>query len=315
MMQLSVVHRTLLALVVCVAAWGSVFPSAKLVLADMDGLSLAMWRLIFSVAGLAAYCLWIKMPLPPLRWWQYAALAVAGMVGVGGFNVWLFIGLTETSAANAALIMALSPLVTTLFANLLAGTLPGRMSLLSLLISLGGVLLVISHGDLALLRHLQVNHGDLYVLAGMLAWSGYTLFAQRVSHWLPPLGFTLLTMMAGMALIVLVNVQLASRPLWQELIALPPLSLGLLLYISLFATVLGYLFWNNGIKQLGAARTSLFFNLVPLFAALSSLLLGQHISLLQWVGMLVVLGGLLLPKLVSGLGQWRQRRAGWSVSQ
>jgi len=78
-----------------------------------------------------------------------------------------------------------------------------------------------------------------------------------------------------------------------------------LLYISLFATVLGYLFWNNGIKQLGAARTSLFFNLVPIFAALSSLLLGQHISLLQWVGMLVVLCGLLLPRLVRGLGQWR----------
>ena len=54
MMQLSVVHRTLLALVVCVAAWGSVFPSAKLVLVDMDGLSLAMWRFLFSVAGLAA---------------------------------------------------------------------------------------------------------------------------------------------------------------------------------------------------------------------------------------------------------------------
>ena len=54
---------------------------------------------------------------------------------MGGFTVWLFIGQTETSAANAALIMALSPLVTTLFANLLAGTLPGRMSLLSLLIS------------------------------------------------------------------------------------------------------------------------------------------------------------------------------------
>lgn len=81
MMQLSVVHRTLLALVVCVAAWGSVFPSAKLVLVDMDGLSLAMWRFLFSVAGLAAYCLWMKMPLPRLRWWQYAALAVAGMVG------------------------------------------------------------------------------------------------------------------------------------------------------------------------------------------------------------------------------------------
>lgn len=300
MMQLSVQNRTLLALVVCVAAWGSVFPSAKLVLAHMDGLSLAMWRFIFSVAGLGAYCCWMKMPLPRLHGWQYAALAVAGMVGVGGFNVWLFIGLTETSAANAALIMALSPLVTTLFANLLAGSLPSRLSCLSLLVSLGGVLLVISHGDLAMLRHLRINHGDLYVLAGMLAWSSYTLFAQRVSHWLPPLGFTLLTMAAGMLLIMFVNIQLASRPVWQELIALPPLSLAVLLYISLFATVLGYLFWNNGIKQLGAASTALFFNLVPIFAALSSLLLGQHISLLQWCGMLVVLSGLLLPKLVCG---------------
>lgn len=303
MMRLSMLNRTLLGLVICVAAWGSVFPTAKLVLVHMDGLSLAMWRFIFSVAGLVAYCLWARMPLPRLRWWQYGVLAVAGMLGVGGFNVWLFIGLTETSATNGALIMALSPLVTTLCANLLRGALPGRLSLLSLLISLGGVLLVISHGDLALLRQLQINHGDLYVLAAMLAWSGYSLLAQRVSHWLPPLAFTLLTLVAGMVLIVLVNLQLASRSLWQELSALPPFSLGLLLYISLFATVLGYLFWNNGIKQLGAARTSLFFNLVPIFAALSSLLLGQHISLLQWLGMLVVLGGLLLPRLVSSLGQ------------
>lgn len=301
MMRLSLQTRTLLGLVICVAAWGSVFPSAKLVLLHMDGLSLAMWRFIFSVAGLAAYCFWIKMPLPRLCWWQYVLLAVAGVVGVGGFNVWLFLGLAETSATNGALIMALSPLVTTLCANLLRGAWPDRLSLLSLFISLGGVLLVISHGDLALLRQLQINHGDLYVLAAMLAWSSYSLLAQRVSHWLPPLAFTLLTLVAGMAMIVLVNLQLASRPLWSELIALPPLSLGVLLYISLFATVLGYLFWNNGIQQLGAARTSLFFNLVPLFAALSSLLLGQHITLLQWLGMLVVLGGLLLPRLVSGL--------------
>ena len=58
-------------------------------------------------------------------------------------------------------------------------------------------------------------------------------------------------------------------------------ALSGVIYIGLFATVIGYLFWFNGVKALGAAKASLFFNFVPVFAALVSLLLGQSLSGIQ----------------------------------
>ena len=81
------------------------------------------------------------------------------------------------------------------------------------------------------------------------------------------------------------------------MLQLPAFSLILLLYISIFATVLGYLFWINGVKNLGAARTSVFYNLLPVFAAIVSYLFGQPLTLDQILGMVVVLAGLSISKL------------------
>ena len=73
----------------------------------------------------------------------------------------------------------------------------------------------------------------------------------------------------------------------------------------MFATVMGYLLWNNGVRTLGAPNAALFTNFIPVFSALFTLLLGQPLTDVQLIGMVVVMGGLLTPVLVR---RWQQHQ-------
>lgn len=289
-------------LLICVFSWGSVFPTAKLILGDISGLSLAIWRFVIASISLALYLLLRRQRWPTLSPWQYLALALMGCIGIGGFNLALFSGLQQTTATNGALIMAMSPMVTSLLAALIARQWPGKTQWFSLVVALGGVILVITNGELGRLLRLDLNRGDLLIICGMLAWSLYTVASQWVAHWLPTVSFTLLSMIAGCLSLYLFSVFQADVHPWRELVGLQPMSLAILVYIGLFATVIGYLFWINGVRRIGPAKASLFFNLVPVFAALVALALGQVLTNIQGAGMAIVLFGLTAPMLL-------QRRA------
>ncbi|WP_232012595.1 DMT family transporter [Vibrio aphrogenes] len=69
------------------------------------------------------------------------------------------------------------------------------------------------------------------------------------------------------------------------------------MYIGVFETVAGYLLWLNGVRHLGSANAALFFNLVPIFSVLTSYMLGQEVTGLQLFGIMVVIAGLLLPRI------------------
>lgn len=174
-----------------------------------------------------------------------------------------------------------------------------RQQVFSLVGGLAGVLLVITNGSVQQLLNFSFNQGDVMIAAGMLAWSGYTICSQRVGHWLPVLPFTLLSMIAASVSMSVVGLGRGEFHPWQELMGLSTTALSSVLYIGLFATVLGYLFWINGVKALGPAKASVFFNLVPVFAALTALAMGQAVTEIQLVGMLIVILALMLPMLVN----------------
>ena len=292
-------YMTFVCLLICVFSWGSVFPIAKRVLEEMSGESLVFWRFTIAAVTLALYIVFTRQAWPKLSLAQYIVIALVGVIGVGGLNLALFNGLQHTSAANGALIMALSPLVTSIVNGLLQREWLSRQQVFSLVGGLAGVLLVITNGSVQQLLNFSFNQGDVMIAAGMLAWSGYTICSQRVGHWLPVLPFTLLSMIAASVSISVVGLGRGEFHPWLELMELSATAFSSVLYIGLFATVLGYLFWINGVKALGPAKASIFFNLVPVFAALTALAMGQAVTEIQLVGMLIVILALMLPMLVN----------------
>ncbi|MGO2499004.1 MAG: DMT family transporter [Vibrio litoralis] len=298
-MTLSNTTKAVLLLILCTFFWGSTFPIGKNALDEVHALTLVFWRFAIAASCLAIYMKLIRSPKVILTMKQWLWVFAVSAVGVGGLNLGLFTGLAYTSATNGSLIMALSPLMTSLIASVAHRALPSKAQCFSLLVSLSGVLLVITNGNLDTLIHLQINHGDKLVFSGMLAWSLYTYFSQGISKWLAVVPYTLIGMISGAVVIgTMCLLTLEVRP-FAELWSSSIIGITEVVYIGLFGTVAGYLLWLNGIRQLGSASASLFFNFVPIFAMLTSFMLGQSVTNLQLIGVAIVIAGLVLPRLVT----------------
>lgn len=282
--------NTVYLLVTCSAMfWGANFVLAGPILAELPPLWAAALRFLLGAGLMLAIAGFRREDLATL-WRRHATVyLLLGAVGIAAFNLLFFHAMQSTSADNGALIMASNPLLTTLLAAAVLGERPGTRHLAALPVALAGVAVVIAQGDPGRLLHLHVARGDLLMLAANLAWALYNVLGRRYLPPGSPLGSTALIMVAGAGLLLMVAVA-GGGP-----VAMPGAKAGLALALmAVGGTVLAYLFWSIGIQRLGAGRTALFLNLVPVFAMLVGASLGTPPTTAQVAGGLLVLGAVTL---------------------
>ncbi len=276
--------------------WGANFVLAGAVLADLPPLWAAALRFVLGAALMLAIAVRQGVDLWGLAKRHAGAYLLLGVVGIAAFNLLFFHALKTTSADSGALIMATNPLLTTLLAAVLLGERPSARHLAALPLALAGVAVVISQGDVQRLAHLQVAEGDVLMLMANVTWALFNVFSRR---YMPPgsaVGNTALMMTAGAG--VLLAAALADGGSF----ALPGLRAGVALAVmAVGGTVLAYLFWGMGIQRLGAARTALFLNLVPVCAMLVGGMLGTPPTAVQIAGGLLVLGSVAMAM----MPRWR----------
>lgn len=274
--------------------WGANFILAGPVLADLPPLWAAALRFLLGAGVMLAIARRQGEDLWRLAKRHAGVYLLLGLVGIAAFNVLFFNAMRTTSADNGALIMATNPLLTTLLAAALLGERAGRRHLAALPVALAGVAVVVSHGDPERLARLQFAEGDLLMLAANLTWASFNVASRRLMPQGSAVANTALMMAAGAAIL------LAAAVAGGVHFALPGLRAGLALAVmAVGGSVLAYLFWGFGIQQLGAGRTSLFLNLVPVFAMLMSSALGDPPTTAQIAGGLLVLAGVVTAMLPS----------------
>ncbi len=272
--------------------WGANFLLGGYVIHDIPPLWAAAVRfvlaamLMFAIVGVKRENLFA-----PLRK-NIGIYVMLGVVGIVGFNLFFFYALRYTSANNAALIMATNPLLTTLLAAAILGERPGMRHLVALPIALAGVAVVITHGNLNSLLALQLSIGDMLMLCADIFWALYNVLCRRYMPQASPLVNTTWIIAAGAA--VLLCVALGSGAQLAALGAKATVSIAIM---AIGGTVLAYLFWSMGIARLGAARTAIFLNLIPVFAMLLGVLIEDMPTAPQLAGGLLVLGGVTISML------------------
>lgn len=271
--------------------WGTNFNAGSIVVSSVSPLTAASER--FIIATLAIFVFMIikdKGNISTFRL-NWKPLILLGLCGITGFNLAFFIGLQTTSALNGALIMATSPVTTILISSITEKHRVSSPQTVGMLISLIGVILVISHGDINNILKLHFTRGDLIILLGNLAWATYTVGCRRFISDSTPLQTTAFTMLFGTIGIVVFSFY--QSDLIKEIEKISIYNQIILIYMGLVGSVLAYLFWNVGIKELGAANTSLFFNFVPVFTLLLAFITGTIPNLLQLAGALLVISGVI----------------------
>lgn len=281
-----------LLLVLTVLFWSGNFNLARAVHADIPPLALSFWR--WATAGLILLPFaWqpMRQALPLLRahWRLVGALA---LLGVAGFNSLVYEGLQTTTATNGVLIQTITPVLTVLLASALLREHSSLRQWLGVGLSLLGVLVIISHADVGILRRMDFTSGDLWMLAAALDWAFYTVLLRKLPEGLkglPILGFTVL--LGALAILPLY----VYESLTFHIMPVTLVSMGSVLYVAVFPSLLSYLFWNHATQQLGAGRTGQFSYLLPVFGILLAVaFLGERLHLFHVAGMALVAVGLLL---------------------
>lgn len=285
-------YLVLLAVTLSTFFWGSNFNAGASVVADVSPYVVATERFVFATIIIMIFMLLKDRTSIIALQKNWIAFIALGLLGITGFNLAFFIGLKTTSAINGSLIMATSPITTALLAAMIDKHKISLIQTVGMLISLFGVVIVVSNGSIMNLISLNFSSGDLIIMLGNLAWATYTVGSRKYISNSTPLQTTTYTMLFGTIGILLFTVYNNNL-----LISLNNITIKnhlILVYMAVCGTVLAYLFWNFGIKEIGAANTAVFFNLVPVFTMILALFTGSVPNLLQISGALIVICGVIL---------------------
>ena len=281
-----------LLLTLTVLFWSGNMVLGRGIRADVPPLALAFWRWAIAFA-LVLPLAWphfsAQWPLLKKGWKPVLAL---GVLGVGGYNTFAYIALQFTSATNAVLLNSFIPVATIAISWAFLGKHLRRLEGLGVVISLCGALTIVARGDLAVLAHLNLNAGDVWMLGAVLVWAIYTVgLAWR------PAGVHPMLMLAAMTAVGLAA--LAPAWLWEMAqgrhINVTPGSLASLAYVGIFPSFLGYIFYNRGVADIGANKASLFIHLMPVFGTiLSAIFLAEIPHWYHYLGIGLIFTGIWL---------------------
>lgn len=242
---------------------------------------------------LAAAIMWpfvsvhVRRDWPAIRagWKPILALSV---LGGAVFSALQYTALQYTSALNGSIFNSFAPAIIVLTGALLFRDRLRLVNLAGITVSFAGVLVIVSRGDLAVLRTISFNYGDVLLLANMAVWAVYST-CLRVRPPIHPLSFTfLLALIAGVSLLPFWAWEHAGgfhmQATWLTIIVLA--------YVTIFPGILSYIFWNRGIEAVGSTRGGVFLHLIPFYGAvLATTLLGEKLMGFHIVGCAMILSG------------------------
>ena len=259
---------------------------------DAPPVALAFWRWAVALA--------ILTPLAysdVRRQWRGAlrgarVLCLLALLATVFYHIPLYIGLRETTATNAALLNAATPIWIFLFARAMVGERMVALQALGVAISLCGVVVIVARGEVAVLAALRFNDGDLWVLLAAFAWAIYTAALRWRPAELAPLAMLWMMSVIGViAMLPLYAWEMASG----RTLHVTPLAVAGIAYMGMFATVIAYVFWDRGVQAVGPNRAGPFMHLMLVFTPLLAMVfLGERLYLYHVIGCALILGGIYL---------------------
>jgi len=247
---------------------------------------------------LAAGLILAPLALPRLRgkwhyvrehWWLFLIL---GGTGVATFQAIIYVGLNYTTAVNATILNASTPLLMVLMVWGMEGTAATRRQWLGMAVTFCGVMLIVSRGEWRNLATLHFNTGDIIILVTLPIWCFYSILLKRRPMAIDNIGFTFVVTLIGLS-------ALSPFFAYEEVFVRTPVwSWGMVaavLYVALAASIAGYLCWNRGVELVGANAAGFTYPFQPAFAALLAVfVLGEPFRLYNALGFGIILVGWLL---------------------
>ena len=276
--------------------WGGTFIAGRVVAKDVGPFAASFLR--FAIASVfLLFITWrVDGKLPAIKKTQIIPIILLGMTGVFAYNVLFFKGLKIIEAGRASLIIANNPIFITLFASYFFKEKLNPIKVTGIIISVIGAIIVISRGNFIELLNGNVGWGEFYIFCCVLTWVAYTLIGKAIMTDLSPLVSVSYSSVVGA---VALFVPAYFEGMMRGLVHYSTVDWFGIFYLGFFGTVLGFVWYYQGIKIIGPMKASQFINFVPISAVLLAFfMLGESITLSLLVGTIFVISGVYLTNTV-----------------
>ena len=278
-------HSPHLLLTCATLSWAGHAIGARIAVGEVSPLLLMQLRWLFCFLILfMVFSKQMRLYWPIVRQrWRYVALMGGG--GLAGCTALFSLGAQHTTAVNLGITQGAIPAFVMVFGMLLFGTRIGRLQFLGLLVSLCGVVVLITGGQIAMLLTLTFNVGDLLMIAACFCYALYLLHLGKRLEMPPIIMVAYFSVSAFVALTLFTIGEAAAGQLVKPSLT----GLAVILYCAIFPSILSQTFFMRGVELIGATRAGLYVYLVPVFAAfmamgiLSEPMYGYHIMALIMV--------------------------------
>ena len=271
--------------------WGGTFVAGRSLVQNVGPFSAAFCR--FAVASLILIVLTWKTEgrIPVLKKGQILPVLLLGLTGVFSYNLFFFKGMKLIEAGRAAIIIANNPIFIAIFSAVFFKEKLNALKITGIFLSITGAVIAISRGDVLQILQGSLGRGEFYIFLCVISWVVFSLLGKAVMVDLSPLSSVTYSSLIGTLLLLL-----------------PALKEGLadciyysitdwwdIFYLGFFGTVLGFVWFYEGIQQIGPTRAALFINFVPISAILLAfVILGEALSISLLIGALLVSTGVYL---------------------
>ena len=291
-MSRSMASRAHVSVLAVVVVWAGSFSVIKVLLDHgLVASDIALLRYAIAAPGFA-FILWRARGLPGLTRRDAARVVVAGLVIVLGYHLSLNLGTQYTTSGVAALVVALAPGMTLVLAVAVGLERFSARRLLGLAIALGGVAIVVALGTGEELSF-QSAKGPLIVVGAPLSFALYNVILKPLFARHDLLALTAATSLVG---------TVGLMPLFRgstvdAATGLSAEDAALVLYLGILATLLGYIFWNVGLRGLGPTRAVAYtYGISPLAVLIGAVVLDESVGVWLAIGAALVVGGIALTQ-------------------
>ena len=214
------------------------------------------------------------------------------LTSVGLFNTFTYLALVHTQVINASLFNTAIPAMIIFLCFLLKIEKTNKFQIFGLIISVLGILSIITKLDLNTLLSLNFNRGDLIMIGGVITWGLYSSFLKKKNFTLPLL--SLVHILCTLGLIFILPQFLFE--LSQGLKVKFDINLGYtLIYLALFPSIGSYYCWAGAVAIIGANRAGIFLSLIPFFSTIMAIIFfNEQFKFFHLIGSILIILGLFL---------------------
>ncbi|UUV17517.1 DMT family transporter [Fusobacteria bacterium ZRK30] len=278
-------------MVIATVFFSGAFIAGKFSIAEFPVYSLTFFR--FLIAAVVLFLImWKKGEDLTLEKTDIPRILLLSLLGMVGYHVFFFTALKYTSSVNTSLIAATNPIMTTIMASLILKERFPKKAVGGILISFLGVAMIVTNGSIDVIKNMNFNVGDIYMLLAVLSFSLYFIVLKGIVGRVAPIKLTSYVFL--FCVILLIPMVIYENPMsflpkttwtgWSSLI-----------YMSIFASVIAYLIQQVSVKRIGPSKTSLYVNLVPLFSMIMAyFILGEVITLPKVLAGFMIISGVII---------------------